>query len=122
MSRLFTRLTLSYIMISVLMVAITVVFSNFMIGGIFTKYENDVQSRKIDAVTAALVSEFEPVLMGWKPEILEEIGRNALEQGIVIKVKGPKGNLVWSAYDYHGGTDVALVKNMAKSNDVLFKI
>ena len=117
MSKLFTRLTLSYVMISVLMVAIAVVFSNFMIGGIFKKYESDVQARKTDAVTAALVSEFEPVLMGWKPETLENIGKNALQQGLIIKVKDPKGNLVWSAYDYHDGADADLIKNMAKTKD-----
>jgi len=100
-----------------MMVAITVVFSNFMIGGIFKKYESDVQSRKIDAVTADLVSGFEPALMGWKPETLEKIGRNALEHGIIIKVKDPKGNLVWSAYEYHGGVDADLVRNMAKSKE-----
>ncbi len=117
MSRLFTRLTLSYIMISVMMVAITVVFSNFMIGGIFKKYESDVQSRKTETVTSNLISEFDPALMGWKEETLERIGRKALEKGLIIKVTDPKGKLVWSAYDYHGGVDADLVKNMAKSKD-----
>ena len=117
MSRLFTRLTLSYIMISVMMVAITVVFSNFMIGGIFKKYESDVLSRKTDRVTSNLISEFDPVLMGWKDETLERIGREALENGLIIRVTDPKGKQVWSAYDYHGGTDADLVKNMAKSKD-----
>lgn len=100
-------------MISVLMVTITVVSSNYMLEGTFRRYDSDLQDRKIESTINDLILNFDTKIMGWENDILNKIGRNALENRLIVKIKDNQNKIIWNGFLYQNGVMADLIKNMA---------
>ncbi|MBE3064156.1 MAG: histidine kinase, partial [Spirochaetes bacterium] len=97
-----TRLTLSYVLVALLCVLLVSVLANGMLESQFRRYVRDGQekaARRVAELAGGQLREDG----SWDTGGLESLGMNALEQGMVVKVTGRDGRVVWDATEHNNG-------------------
>ncbi|KXG73668.1 sensor histidine kinase [Thermotalea metallivorans] len=108
-----TKLSLSYIAIVMVCVALTSIFSNIYFERHFREYIMQNQEQKYKDIVASVGRQYEEKGQ-WRYEGIQNIGINALEQGLIIKVIDITDKIVWDARTYNNGACEQIISNMAR--------
>ncbi|KRQ86749.1 Sensor histidine kinase YycG [Caloramator mitchellensis] len=95
------RLTISYIIVSLFSVLLIALFSNFVLEVQFREYVKKNIISKSNEIVNSIKENYHNG--NWNVSAIENIGVNALENGMIIKVVDGDGNIVWDAKQYNSG-------------------
>ena len=95
------RLTISYIIISLFSVLLLAIVSNYVLEVQFREYvKNNITKKSNEIVSSIKENHFNGK---WNLIAIENIGVNALENGMIIKIVDEGGNTIWDAKQYNSG-------------------
>ncbi|MCX7709135.1 MAG: ATP-binding protein [Clostridia bacterium] len=107
-----TKLSLSYVFVAMVCVFLISIFTNLFLDKHFKEYVVKNQERK-NRETVTLVSQQYKPDGKWDTAMIESIGINALEQGMIIRVTDKSGNVVWDATLHNNGLCQQMIAHMA---------
>jgi two-component system, OmpR family, sensor histidine kinase BaeS len=113
--KLRTKITLSYIVISLVIVGLISVLANVLLENMFRKYIIDKQIQKIDEIIEQITNRYNDFNGGWKYDVLDSIGMSALQNSLLIEVKNTEGISLWDAWTHNNGLCTALIQNISKN-------
>jgi two-component system, OmpR family, sensor histidine kinase BaeS len=97
-----TKLSFSYILIILICVAIISFSSNFLLERQFRNYVIEQHEQETKEVVSLINQRY--ISAGdWDTAYLDTIGMNALENGMIIKVKDDSGFTIWDATVHNDG-------------------
>ncbi len=97
-----TRLSLSYVFIALLCVFFISLASNLYLEKYFREYVIKTQEKRNDEIVSMIGRQY--IEDGkWNYSTIEEVGINALEQGLIISILKNDGSVIWSALEYNSG-------------------
>ena len=105
------RLTLSYIVIAMICVLLISSIANISLESLFRTYVQKNQEEKNQNIVS-LISQQHNADKGWKREVIQDIGINALENGMIVSVEDAAGVIVWDATLYNNGMCEQMITNM----------
>ncbi len=109
-----TRLTLSYVLVALLCVLLVSALANGVLESEFRRYVRQGQEKAARRVAELVGGQ----LRGdgsWDTGGLESLGMNALEQGMIVKVSGRDGRVVWDATEHNNGLCEQMITHMAQN-------
>ncbi len=108
------RLSLSYILVALIGVVIIGVLANFLLEQQFRKYVRQNQERLNMQMITAISREYNPGDW-WNTEAISEIGMNALEQGLILRIWDTDGRMIWDAMTHNRGMCQQMIVHMASN-------
>ncbi|MGE5495417.1 MAG: ATP-binding protein [Burkholderiales bacterium] len=90
------------------------VLANVVLDRQFKEYTINKLDQKIND-TVALISERYERSGGWNAAELENIGVNALEEGLMVRVTDNNSEVIWDARKHNNGLCIAILKNMSEN-------
>lgn len=115
MNRLKTQLTLTYVIISVIIVALISVLANFMVDKVFSAYIKNVRENKSAEIVTQLSERYNSFTGGWRYDTLESIGAGALGNGLIIIIKANNGTVLWNAWEHNGGECSSMLQKLSEN-------
>ncbi len=109
-----SRLTLSYILVALLCVLLVSALANGVLEGSFRRYVKAGLEKSARQVVAQIGAQVRPG-GSWDEDAISAIGMSALEQGMIVKVASPGGNIVWDATVHNNGLCVQMLTHMAQN-------
>ncbi len=109
-----TKLSLSYLSVVLICVFIISILSNIFLEKHFKDYVIENQDRKNNEVVS-LISQQYSTDREWNADVIENIGVNALEQGMIIKVMESSGKMIWDATVHNNGMCQQMITHMAQN-------
>jgi len=106
-----TKLSLSYVLIIVICVVIVIVVSNALLETQFRSYVTSQQRHEAQK-NVSLISERYKETGSWDIPYIENIGMDALESGMIIKVTDMRSAVVWDATTHNNGLCQQMLSNM----------
>jgi signal transduction histidine kinase len=107
------KLSLSYAVMALLLVASVSLISNLFFRSQFNRY----MIRQQDAKNREIVSQISRQMVqnsgSSRAQALETVGVSALERGVIVKVYDGSGRILWDATAHNGGFCQQMLKNMA---------
>jgi signal transduction histidine kinase len=109
-----TKLSLSYVFVIVVCVLIVIVVSNALLETQFRSYVTAQQQREAQK-NVSLISERYKETGSWDIPYIGNIGMNALESGMIIRVVDTDGAVVWDATTHNNGLCQQMLSNMNRN-------
>lgn len=109
-----TKLTLSYILVALVSIFLLSICANLFLEKYFTAYVATNQQHKNQDIIATLSAQYAHY-NGWNVDVVETIGINALESGIIMQVLDSEGNLIWDAKTHNNGMCEGIVMQMSQN-------
>ncbi len=109
-----TKLSLSYVLVIVICVVIVIVLSNALLETQFRNYVMEQQQREAQS-TVSLISERYNATGDWDVNYIENLGMNALESGMIIKVTDSSGSVIWDATTHNNGLCQQMLTSMSRN-------
>lgn len=110
-----TKLSISYALVAVLLVGAISVFTNIFLHSQFQQYVISQQESKNSQMANLVSQQVDATTQAWNVKSLENIGMNALEQGLILKVFDAKGAVVWDATVHNNGVCNQMLATMASN-------
>jgi signal transduction histidine kinase len=110
--KLNTKLVLSYLLISSIVVIIIAITTNIIFEGIFKNYVIKLQEDKNINVVNSLEMDYKD-RYDWADVNFENVGMDALEHGLIIKIIDSDGKTLWNAMDHNSGMCAEMLAEMA---------
>ncbi len=107
-----TKLSLSYILVAVFLVAIITLFTNFLLEKQFKEYVIQQQEQRNNDTVNLIARQYNGA---WSKVGIENIGVSALEEGMIVKVRDNSGNVIWDATVHNNGMCTSMLEHMAKN-------
>lgn len=107
-----SKLSISYIFVTLLLVALISLFTNVLLEKQFKGYIIKQQEQRNKAFVSLIVKQYNKD-SGWDKSVIENIGVNALEQGIIMKVKDATGKMIWDATVHNNGLCAQMLTHMS---------
>jgi two-component system, OmpR family, sensor histidine kinase BaeS len=107
-----TKLVLSYVMVALVCVSLISALSNVFFEKHFKEYIIENQERKNKEIVS-LVSQQYLDNGKWNDNMIEKIGINALEQGMIVKVTDNTGKVIWDAKVHNNGLCQQMIEHMS---------
>ncbi len=109
------KLSMSYAVLALLLVASVSLISNLLLRSQFEQY----MMRQQETKNREIVSQISQQMIQSHSEIsreqaLETVGVSALERGVIVKVSDLSGTVLWNAMVHNGGFCQQMLKNMAE--------
>ncbi len=108
-----TKLSLSYILVALLLVAVISYITNTLLEKQFKEYVMQQQEQRNTETVEMISKQFVENENKWDEPAIENIGVSALAQGVIVKVKDASGNVVWDANEHNYGMCSAMLEHMA---------
>lgn len=108
------KLSLSYALVALVLVALVSLFSNSLLKDQFEKYIIRQQSIKNEEIVRQVTQQYDSNTKTFTIGSLETVGMNALERGMIIRVNDPAGNVLWDAMVHNNGLCHQMLQNMAE--------
>ncbi|MCR4435754.1 MAG: ATP-binding protein [Clostridiales bacterium] len=108
------KLSISYIFIALMSVLFLSVLANIFLDRQFKEYVINKQEQ-ISKDTVNLITQQYKGDGKWNGDTIEKVGINALEQGLIIKVKDASGKTVWDATVHNNGLCTQMLSHMAQN-------
>jgi two-component system sensor histidine kinase BaeS len=108
------RLTLSYVLVAILCVLIVSALANGVLESSFRGYLRGSQEKRAQAVALQLGAQLRPDGT-WDQEGLSAVGMAALQQGLIVRLNAPGGDIVWDATVHNSGLCVQMLTHMAQN-------
>jgi two-component system sensor histidine kinase BaeS len=109
-----SKLTLSYAVLALLLVAVISLCVNIFFKIQFNDYVIEQQKQNNQSIVNLVEKQYDTGAGNWNVSAVENIGMNALDQGIILKVKDTTGNTVWDATVHNNGLCVQMLSQMAE--------
>ncbi|MFA6309030.1 MAG: HAMP domain-containing sensor histidine kinase [Clostridia bacterium] len=110
-----TKLSLSYVLVALLLVAAISFLSNFFLDKQFQSYVLSQQEQKNKSTVTRINQQYNDNGKGWNGVNLENIGESALEDGIIIKLKDSTGKTIWDARLHNKGLCSKMLSHMEEN-------
>ncbi|RJR06287.1 HAMP domain-containing protein [Candidatus Parcubacteria bacterium] len=107
-----TKLSLSYVFVALVCVFLISVLTNVFLEKHFKEYVIQNQERKNKEVVSLISQQYKPDGK-WDIEVIENIGINALEQGMIIRVVDSSDKVIWDATVHNNGLCQQMIAHMA---------
>lgn len=107
-----TKLSLSYILVALISILLISILTNVLLEKRFKEYIIQNQEQKNKEIVS-LVSQQYKEEGKWESTVIENIGINALEQGLIIRVKDSSGKTIWDATIHNSGLCMQMIEHMA---------
>lgn len=108
------KLSASYIFVALICVILISILANKFLEKQFVNYVIQEHERKnkeiVSAITQQQYSDGK-----WNLDVIESIGVDALENGLIISVKDISGKIVWDANVYNNGKCEAVISHMSRN-------
>ncbi|MDR1648630.1 MAG: hypothetical protein LBR71_00090, partial [Synergistaceae bacterium] len=92
-----TKLSLNIALVALLTVVMIGVLSNVFIKRRFESYVVRREQQEIAGILARVEQQYDPDARMWDVDFLHAIGMSALYDGYIVKVYGPRGEMMWDA-------------------------
>jgi len=109
-----TKLSLSYISVALICVFLISVLTNLLLEKHFKKYIIQNQERKNKEIVSLISQQYKPGGK-WDTDVIENIGINALEQGMIIRVIDSSDRVIWDATVHNNGLCQQMIAHMARN-------
>lgn len=109
-----TKLSFSYAGMALLLVALISFCINVLLQNQFQAYVIHQREQKNIEYVNMIEKQYSSA-NGWNKTAIESIGVNALEQGVIIKVRDTSGGIVWDATIHNSGLCVQMLDHMSKN-------
>ena len=109
-----TKLSLSYIFIALTSILFLSILANVFLEKQFKEYIIN-QQEELSKNTVNLIGQQYKGDGKWDGNTIEIIGMNALEQGLIIKVRDADGKMVWDATIHNNGLCTQMLTHMAQN-------
>lgn len=109
-----SKLSLSYIMVMLTSILLISGFMNFFMDKHFREYVQQNQEQRNKDIVTQLKGQYQSDGK-WNYDGIEIIGVNALENGLIIKVKDISGRTVWDATEHNNGMCQRIIEQMAQN-------
>jgi Signal transduction histidine kinase len=110
-----TKLSLSYALVALLLVASISIITNVFLQKQFGEYVMNEQIAKAKQITSSLTQQYDTKTNTWNAKTIESIGVTALEQGMIVKLKDSNGLMVWDATVHNNGLCNQMIAHMSKN-------
>lgn len=107
-----TKLSISYVLVAIISVLLIMVLANIFLDKHFRDYVKHNQEQKNREIITAISTQYQSNDK-WNMEAIEAVGVNALENGLIIKVKDISGKVLWDATDHNNGMCQRIIEQMA---------
>ena len=107
------RLSRSYALMALILVAAVSLFSNLFLRGAFVQYVMRAQEARNQTIVEELQRQYKNG--GFSILTLESLGMRALEQGMILRVRDAKGQTLWNAMTHNNGLCNQMLMSMAES-------
>jgi len=111
--KLRTRLSLSYVLLALFLVALISLLTNVFLERQFKDYIIKQQNARNIELVNLISQQYDKKENLWNNSTIENIGINALEQGLIIKVINSEGGAVWDATVHNNGLCTQMINHMA---------
>lgn len=108
-----TKLSLSYIFLTLLIVALISLLVNVLLEKQFNNYIIKEQESRNQQIVQMLSQQHKDG--SWDQNAVENIGINALEQGMIVKLKDTSGNSIWDATVHNQGMCQQMIDHMSQN-------
>jgi len=108
-----TKLSLSYIFITLLIVALISLLVNVLLEKQFNNYIMKEQESRNQQIVQMLSQQHKD--QTWDQNAVENIGINALEQGMIVKIRDTSGNSIWDATVHNQGLCSQMIDHMSQN-------
>ncbi len=108
-----TRLSLSFILVALVCVSLVSIMSNVILDKMFKEYKAQTQVNKNKEIVYWIGQQY-GADGKWDQLLIENIGMNALEQGMIVKLVDSTGKVVWDAAVHNEGMCKEMLDDMAK--------
>lgn len=115
-----TKLSLSYLLNSLIIILIITICSNIILNKKFDEYIIEQQNKKNDETYNTIVDSYNEY-KSWNLNSLNTIGMNALENGLIIKLNDSNNEVVWDATIHNSGMCVSMLKSMQENMESRYK-
>jgi two-component system sensor histidine kinase BaeS len=109
------KLSLAFLLITMLLITTVSVLANFFLEKQFKAYIIDKQAQKNKDIVALLASRYSDWGDQWDLNGLESIGVNTLGEGILIRVHDGDGDVLWDARVHNNGMCTSILQHMASN-------
>ncbi len=109
------RLTISYACVVLIAVAIISILSNVMLEKVFKQYVMNQQTHTIDTLISRVGEQYNVDNGKWRLAIIENLGLNALSDGLIMKVIDTDNRYIWDATVHNNGQCQMMMENIAKN-------
>ena len=113
-SSLTTKLSLSYVLVIILVVSVISFFTNFLLENQFRDYIIQQQEQKNKEIVTMITHQYNDD-NSWSRDVIQNIGLNALEQGLIIKVSDKSDKVIWDATQHNNGLCMQMISHMAQN-------
>lgn len=113
--KLKTKLFLSYLLLTLLLVASVSFLANFLLQKQFQAYVIDQQEKKNISVSQLMLNRYRDWGQSWNVADIENIGVSLLEEGLILKLVDPSGATIWDAMAHNNGMCSTMLMNMAEN-------
>jgi len=108
-----SKLSFSYAVMALLLVALISFCINVLLQSQFQNYVIKQREQKNVAFVSLVEKQYDALHDRWNKSEIENIGVNAMEQGVIMKLKDEAGNSVWDATIHNNGLCVQMLSHMA---------
>jgi len=95
--------------------AVIGVLANRMLERQFEKYVVDKLEQNAEEISLTLSERYLRWGESWDTDGVESIGMSALGDGLILRVEGPDGSVIWDAIEHNSGMCAALLQQMAEN-------
>ena len=114
MHRLRTKLSASYVLIIIICVSIIIILSNIVLERQFRTYVSSQQEQEEQSIVL-LLSQSYYATEGWNESAIEDIGMNALDNNLIVKVTDADGTVIWDANTYQSSMCQQMLTDMSSN-------
>ncbi len=113
--KLRTKLSLSYACVALFLVALISLLTNVFLEKQFKDYIVKQQELKNHEIVNMISQQYNDSDNSWSTAFVENIGINALEEGLIVKVIDNSGNTVWDATVHNNGLCLQMIEHMSQN-------
>lgn len=110
-----SKLSFSYAVMSLLLVALISFCINVLLQNQFQNYVMKQRDQRNNEIVSMIEKQYNAFDGGWNTNVIENIGVNALEQGVIVKLKNTAGKTVWDATVHNNGLCVQMLTHMSEN-------
>lgn len=102
-------------LIALVLVLLITVLTNTLLERQFRSYIIRQQENRNLEIVQMVSRQYDPAARSWNQNSIENVGVNALEQGLILKVTDRSGVSVWSATVHNSGLCATMIKHMSEN-------
>lgn len=109
------KLSAIFLIVSLFVFAVIIIFSNFFLKKQFEDYTVAKLENTIGGTVSLISKSLDSSGGNWNIPDIENLGMNALSEGLIIRITDVEENVVWDANVHDNGMCVQILKHMAQN-------